>query len=133
MIKLSNKWDYAMKSILYLLKNESKYVKISDIAKDLDISESLLRRIVASLHKTWLVYTVKWRNWWLRLWKLPSEISVYDVLDSVWEELWISDCTKWIYCDKKDNCSTTSIYWTIQKWLNWVLKLYTLDKLKINE
>lgn len=132
MIKLSNKWDYAMKSILYLLNSDNKLVKISDISRDLNISESLLRRIVASLHKTWLVDTVKGRNWWLKLWKPASQISVYDILDAVWEELWISDCTKWIYCDNKNNCSTTPIYWTIQKWLNGVLKLYTLDKLKIN-
>ncbi len=128
MIKLSNKWDYAMKSMVYLLKNNDRSVKISEISNDLNISESLLRRIIALLHKWWLVYTKKWRNWWLCLWKKASEISVYDILFYVWEELWISDCTKWIYCNNKHKCHTTSIYWNIQKWLNSILKLYTLDK-----
>lgn len=128
MIKLSNKWDYAMKSMVYLLKNNDRSVKISKISSDLHISESLLRRIIALLHKWWLVYTIKWRNWWLTLWKNANQISVYDILFCVWEELWISDCTKWLYCNNKDNCNTTSIYWNIQKWLNSILKLYTLDK-----
>jgi len=128
MIKLSTKWDYAMKSIIYLLKNKDSVIKISDISSDLNISESLLRRIIASLHKSWIVYTKKWRNWWLSLWRDPKSISVYDVLFSVWEELWISECTKWNYCENKDICFTTHIYWNIQKWLNGILKLYTLDK-----
>lgn len=129
MIKLSNKWDYAMKSVIYLCENSNRLVKISDISKDLKISESLLRRIIALLHKWDIVKTIKWRNWGLVLWKDLSKISVYDVLYSVWEELWISDCTKWISCDNQINCHTTDIYSTIQKWLNWILKIYTLDKI----
>lgn len=129
MIKLSNKWDYAMKTVIYLWKNKDKLSKISDISLSQNISESLLRRIVADLERGWIINTVKGRNGGIKLSNDLSKITVYDILFSVWEELWISDCTKWISCDKKPNCSTTDIYTLIQKWLNWILKLYTLDKI----
>lgn len=129
MIKLSTKWDYAMKAIIYLWKNQDKLVKISEISSELNISESLLRRIIASLHKSNIVSTIKWRNWWLTLSKDLTKISVYDILYSVWEDLWISACTKWLSCNNKNNCHTTDIYFSIQKWLNWILKIYTLDKI----
>jgi len=129
MIKLSTKWDYAIKTIIYLLKNNNCLVKISEISTNQKISESLLRRVVADMERNSIIETVKWRNWWIKISKDLSTISIYDVLLSVWEELWISDCTKWIYCDNHENCQTTWLYSLIQKSLNWVLKLYTLDKI----
>lgn len=129
MIKLSNKWDYAMKSIIFIWKHKDDILKIWDISTTLDISESLLRRIVADLEKSSILKTIKGRNGGIRLWKDLKDISVYDILFSVGEELGISDCTKWEYCDKKHNCSTTDTYSMIQKWLNGILKIYTLDKI----
>jgi DNA-binding IscR family transcriptional regulator len=37
-------------------------VKVSDIARDEDISESLLRRIISDLEKVHILSTVKGRN-----------------------------------------------------------------------
>ncbi len=129
MIKLSNKWDYAMKAVVYLWKNSSNLIKIWTISEDLHISESLLRRIIANLEKSNIISSVKGRNWWIKLWRDPKDITVYDILYSVWEELWVSDCTKWISCSNHEDCYTTDIYWLIQKWLTGILKLYTLDKI----
>jgi len=129
MIKLSNKWDYAMKAVVYLWKNSSNLVKIWTISEKLHISESLLRRIIANLEKSDIIASVKGRNGWIKLWKEPKDISVYDILYSVWEELWVSDCTKWISCSNHEECYTTEIYSLIQKGLTWILKLYTLDKI----
>ena len=129
MIKLSIKWDYAMKTIIYLLNNKWWLVKISDISLNENISESLLRRVVADLEKASIISTIKWRNWWIELSHNLSNISVYDVLLAVWEELWISNCTKGIVCNNQINCQTTDLYSMIQKWFNSILKIYTLDKI----
>lgn len=129
MIKLSTKWDYAIKTIIYLLNNLNILVKISEISLNQKLSESLLRRVVADMERSSIIETVKWRNWWIKISRDLTSISIYDVLLSVWEELWISDCTKWIYCDNHWSCQTTSLYSLIQKSLNWVLKIYTLDKI----
>ena len=129
MIKLSKKWSYALKATLYIAENNSKLVKILDISKDLNISESLLRRIISELEKSAILMTLKGRNGGVNLGMELKDISVYDILNSIWEELWVSDCTKWIACDNLDNCSTTNLFWNLQKSFNWILKLQTLDKI----
>ena len=129
MIKLSSKWNYAVKAIVFLINNNN-LVNISEISKKEWISESLLRRIIADLEKSWIVNTIKWRNWWIKITQDLSKISLYDVLSSVWEDLWIRDCSWWLWCLNNDNCSTYSLYLELQKWFNWILKLYTLDKIK---
>jgi len=128
MIKLSKKWSYALKSIIFIAKNNT-LVKIKDISSSENISENLLRRIIADAEKSGLVKTIKWRNWWVKLWKELNKISVFDILKSAGEELWITECTKWEYCSDINNCSTTNVLWNLQKWFNSLLKINTLDKI----
>lgn len=132
MIKLSKKWYYSIKTVIYLAENDS-FLKISEIANSLEISESLLRRIISELEKSWIVKTVKWRNWWISIWKELKNISIFDILISIWEELWIVECSMWKFCDKSDGCGEKDIYNMLQKWFNWVLKLYTIDKILKNK
>lgn len=128
MIKLSKKWWYAIKATLFIATS-TDLVKILDISNWENISESLLRRIIAELDKSWIVKTIKWRNGWIKIWKELKKISIFDILFSVWEELWISDCTKWLECNNINHCSTTDLLWNLQKSFNWILKLQTLDKI----
>lgn len=129
MLKLSKKWWYALKAVLYVAENNESLLKISDMAEDLSISESLLRRIVSDLDKSGIITTIKWRSWGIKIGMDLKDISVYDILNSIWEELWITDCTKWYFCDNSDNCNTTDFLINIQKSFNGILKLNTLDKI----
>ena len=129
MLRLSKKWSYALKSVIYIAKNKNQNLKIVDLSKNLWISESLLRRLISNLEKTWIITTIKWRYWWIKLWKNISDISVYDILFSVWEDLWITDCTKGIDCDNLSSCLTSNLLINLQKSFNWILKLQTLDKI----
>jgi len=110
MIKLSKKWSYALKAVIYIAEKYPKLVKIQDISSELNISESLLRRIIAELDKSAIVITTKGREWWVSLGLELKDISIYDILNSVGEELWVSDCTKWLVCENIDNCSTTNLF-----------------------
>ena len=129
MLKLSKKWSYAVKAMIYIANSNKELVHISDISKDEEISESLLRRIVSNLEKSGILITVKWRYGGIKLWKTPNRISTYDILDSIGEELWITDCTRGDACDKTEYCSTTSLFWSLQTGFNSLLKMYTLDKI----
>jgi len=91
MIKLSKKWSYALKAVIYIAKAQD-LVHLADISESEDISLSMLRRIIANLEKAWVLETIKWRNWWIKLWKKVHQISVFDILFAVWEELWLTDC-----------------------------------------
>jgi Rrf2 family protein len=129
MIKLSNKWWYALKAVLFVAKNKWNIVKIKEISGSQYISETLLRRIIADLERHWVLKTFKWRNGGVVLWKELNRLSVYDVLLAVWEELGITDCTKGLECDRQHDCSTTNLLWNMQKSFNGILKLQTLDKI----
>lgn len=129
MLKLSKKWWYALKATLYIAENEWKLIKITDLSKGLNISESLLRRIISNLDKSGILLTVKGRIWGVKLWMELKDISVYDILNSIQEELWITDCTKWLMCKNSEVCSTTTLFWNLQKSFNWILRLQTLDKI----
>lgn len=128
MLKLSKKWSYAVKAMIYIAQF-SETVKVSQIAKDENISESLLRRIIADLEKADVLTTIKGRNWWVKLWKEIHKISAYEILNAVWEELSIRDCTWWWACSNTGDCTTVNFYSSLQKWFNGLLKIYTLDKI----
>lgn len=129
MIKLSKKWDYAIKTVVFLWKNKEDIFKISQVSETLDISESLLRRIIADLEKSGIIKSIKWRNWWVKIGKSLGKITLFDVLLAIWEDLFLSDCTAWKDCEKSWICHTEDIYWLLQKWLNGILKVYSLDKI----
>ncbi len=129
MLKLSKKWDYAIKTIIFLAKNKEDNFTIKQISEALEISESFLRRVVADLKREKFLESKQGRAGWIQIIKDFSKISLYDILACIWEDLGVADCTSWEFCDKKHNCDTTNIYNNLQKWLNWFLKIYTIDKL----
>lgn len=129
MIKLSKKWDYWLKAMVYLAKKQNTLVKISDISNDLHISELFLRRIVNDLEKSGLLQTLKWRNGWVIITKDLKSISLYEIFSSLWEDLHITDCTAWIYCNNKQSCITTDVLWWLQKWFNALLRLQNLENI----
>lgn len=128
MIKLSKRGDYALKCVCYVA-DKGVLVHIKDIALDQWVSDAFLRRIVADLEKAHILSTTKGRSGWVELAKPSYQISIYDVLYAVWEELWLTDCTKDIYCSKKDECYTTDALWNLQKGFNTLLKIHTIDKI----
>lgn len=129
MIKLSKKWDYWLKAISYLAQSYQEIVKISDISKNLAISETFLRRIINDFEKAKLIKTIKWRNGGVCIEKELKEISLYDIFSSLWEDLFITNCTSWEFCKNENSCITTEILKSLQKWFSSLLKLYTLDKI----
>jgi Rrf2 family protein len=129
MIKLSKKWNYALKSVIYIAHNYPDLLTIKNISEKLNISESLLRRIVAELEKWLILETVKWRFWWVKIKKDFEKISIFDILVSVWEDMTISSCTSWEKCENQKTCLTSNIFSNLQRWLHSMLKMQTLDKI----
>jgi len=134
MIKISKKWDYILKAIIFLASNKNKVYKIQDIALKLNIPLSLLRKLLNDSEKNNIIKSIKWRNWWVFFDRDLKEVSVYDILFSIKEDLNISNCSWWIPCSNIENCNTTKVFLWLQKWFTALLKLYTLDKIiKENE
>ena len=128
MIKLSQTWDDALKALCYIADRD-ELVQIKDIVAHEWMSETCLRRIIPDLHKAGILIAKQGRWGWVMLGMDTSQISVYDILSAVGEELWLTDCTKDIYCEKKSDCYTTDVLWNLQRGFNSLLKMQTLDKI----
>lgn len=132
MIKLSQTWDDALKALCYIA-DRGDLVHIKDVVESQGMSETCLRRIIPDLHKAWILLAKPGRGWGVMLAKNPEKISIYDVFLAVGEEIGITDCTKDLYCDKKENCYTTDVLSNLQRGFNSLLKMQTLDKIIKNK
>ncbi len=128
MINLSKKGSYSLKAVVFVAKKWTK-TNIEEISLVQNIPKSILRRIIADLEKAWIVKTLKWRNWWIILWREINKISLFDIFVASKEKLWISNCTKWDFCDNINFCDTSNILINLQKWFDSLLKLYSLDRI----
>jgi DNA-binding IscR family transcriptional regulator len=59
MINLSKTGSYALKAMIHLANHESKLFTIKEISTDLNISEALLRRIIANLEQAHIIKSIK--------------------------------------------------------------------------
>lgn len=129
MIKLSQTGDDALKALCYIADMHPKVVQIKEIVTSQGMSESCLRLIIADLNRAGIIQSKQGRNGGLTLGKSASKISLYDIFLAVGEEIGITDCTKNIYCEKKENCYTTDVLGNLQRGFHSLLKIYTLDKI----
>jgi Rrf2 family protein len=86
MIKLSQTGYYALHSVIYSAE-QKKSVTIKEISTQEQMSESLLRRIIAELEKAHIIKTMRGRNGGISLAKETNKITVYEILEAIGEEL----------------------------------------------
>lgn len=79
-MKISYKCDYALKVILYMSENKSKFVHLEELSKSQDIPRKFLELILLELKKGGFVDSKKGPNGGYFLIKEPSEISLGDVV-----------------------------------------------------
>lgn len=119
MLKISAKSEYALILISYL-QELSDFQKINEISLETNINEPVLRKIINKLEKWKILMSNKWRNGGVRLAK--KEITVFEVLHVMWENLWVAMCSKNI-CQKSSDCRIGWIISNLQRWLESVLKI----------
>ncbi|MCD5374939.1 Rrf2 family transcriptional regulator [Candidatus Gracilibacteria bacterium] len=128
MIKLSQTGDDALKALCYIA-DKGDLVQIREIVESQGMSETCLRRIIPDLHKAGILIAKQGRGGGVMLASDASQISLYDIFLAVGEEIGITDCTKDIYCEKKSDCYTTDVLGNLQRGINSLLKMQTLDKI----
>lgn len=128
MLKLSKKWDIALKAVSYCADKSGEKLQLSRIAQDIWVSELSLRQIIPDLAKSGILVAQQGRGGGIMFQKNPTLVSVYDVLFSVGENLGITDCTEGIFCPQEGSCYTTHILKNLQRGFISLLKLQTLDK-----
>lgn len=122
MLKISSSWEYALLLVKYLTHNPGIHT-IGIISEKLSIKEPFLRKTANKLEKTDIIISHKWRYGGVEL--VKKDISVYDILSAVWEDLSIAICSHG-KCDSSESCGITPTIANIQRGFDTILKITRL-------
>ena len=104
-MKLSQKTEYALHSLLYLAYKSPSVILVDDIADEQNISKSYLAKVMQKLSKSGLVKSYVGAGGGYDLAKEPAEISFADVIRIFEEEEYVLDClAEKRGCIAKENC-----------------------------
>ncbi len=79
-MNLSNTVQYAIRILSYMAIKKDKIFSASRLVDELKISDKYLRHLMTSMSKAGLVKSVQGRHGGFMLSKLPSEISLNDII-----------------------------------------------------
>lgn len=91
-MQLSKFSDYAFRTLIYLAKNREDLCTVDQLAKELEISEHHLKKVVNKLAKTDYIISLKGRNGGLKLGLEPKDINLGLVLRFTEENLNLVEC-----------------------------------------
>ena len=91
-MQLSKFSDYAFRTLIYLAKNREDLCTVDQLARELEISENHLKKVVNKLAKTDYIVSLKGRNGGLKLGLEPKEINLGMVLKFTEENLNLVEC-----------------------------------------
>ncbi len=128
---ISSKSTYALRTLAYMAKNngENKYICLSCIACDLNISRKYLESIMTQLAKSGLVDVSKGKCGGYKLNRKPEAYTLYDVLMITEEELKTTSCCcvgSDGTCKEKECCSVLCIYSELHDLINDFFKNKTI-------
>ncbi len=107
-MKLTKLEDYSILIISFLAKQES-FVSVSDICKKLLLPIPFTRKILNILLNKNIVKTKEGSNGGYMINVDPSELSVYDVMKALGNEILLTECIK-DDCSVKDQCSSKEVF-----------------------
>lgn len=122
MFKISSSGEYALLLIKYLSHNPWTHT-ISIIREKLAVKEPFLRKITNKLEKATIITSHKGRYGGVEL--IKKDISVYDILSAVWEDLSIAVCSHGT-CVSSEHCGITPTIANIQRGFDTILKITKL-------
>lgn len=141
-LKLSTKGRYGLKAMFDLALNDgTDPISLTAISERQKITVNYLEQLIAPLRKAGLVKSVRGAQGGYLLAKLPSEITVAEILYTLEGDLAPADCVnafKDDACSNADYCATRMIYEKIYESINDVVKSITLqdmieDHKKLND
>ncbi len=128
MLKITRACDYTIRALMLMAKKPvgTSFMR-SDIAKDCDIPDSFLGKILQSLAKSDILISERGKKGGFKLAKSPSDVNMYDILNAVDGPLSINNCViDSDACHNSANCPAHDMWCDIQKDLALKLQSYTL-------
>lgn len=130
-LKLSTKCRYGARAILEIAKNYEKHpTKRKDIARTQEISESYLENILLALKSNELIDTVRGAQGGYKLSRLPSTITLFQIVEALEGSLDLVDClADGVSCDRIDECAMRVVWSNLKKAMEETLSRVTLQDL----
>jgi Rrf2 family protein len=123
---------YALKALMYIATKDSKRATVKEIAKENRISFLYILRICSELRKNGILTSIRGRDGGYVLKRLPSDISIYEIIEAVGRETVELKCD---YGERKDlpcyqvECISLKAWGLIKNRVDDTLKKITLSDL----
>ncbi|WP_204464990.1 RrF2 family transcriptional regulator [Shouchella xiaoxiensis] len=92
-MKLTSYTDYSLRVLIFLaLQDQSKLIKIHEIANTYSISKNHLAKVVHQLGKAGYLLNTRGRNGGLKLAKAPLEINIGTVVRETEDDFYMVEC-----------------------------------------
>ena len=130
-MKLSTKIRYGTRAILELASRFGEGpIELKEIARSQEISIKYLEQVIIPLRTAGIVKSARGSKGGYSLAKPPSEICLFDVVETLEGPLYLVDCIKDSkYCRRSSSCVTRDIWSEVSEALHRVLKSITLDEM----
>jgi Rrf2 family protein len=130
-MKLSTKIRYGTRAILELASRFGEGpIELKEIARSQEISIKYLEQVIIPLRTAGIVKSARGSKGGYSLAKPPSEICLFDVVETLEGPLYLVDCIKDSkYCRRSSSCVTRDIWSDVSEALHKVLKSITLDEM----
>lgn len=127
-MKLSTKGRYGVKAMFDLaLHCDKDPVSIKSISERQGISEYYLEQLFSPLRKANLITSIRGAQGGYKLSRLPSEITVLDIMNVLEGPIEVSDCLEEKVCSNVDCCATRGLWMKIKNSFESVTQGVTLQ------
>ncbi len=129
-MKISTKGRYALRILLDLAEHSGvSNVSVRQIAERQNISEKYLEGIIAKLHHSGLVQSVRGKYGGYRLAKAAEEYTMFEILSATEDSMAIVACLDSNNCTRGEECSTVAFWCQLQNYVHNYLKNVTLQNI----
>ena len=130
-MKLITKYtDYAVRALVFIVKQKEEIVSVGKLVKDLKIPRPFLRKILQVLNKKGILRSYKGQGGGFRLRISPERIYLLDLIKIFQGRLKLNECVfKNSICPNIKTCKLHKRLESIQKYVISELKSITLESL----
>lgn len=122
--------DYAVRTVLYLARQDGRMVSVTEIAHAMHIPKSFLAKLLQRLVRSHILASSRGAKGGFLLARKPSEISLLSIVEAVQEPAGINVCAiDSNRCKLSSSCAVHPVWVDIRKEVEKRLKKETIDKL----
>ncbi len=122
--------DYAIRTVLYLARNDKRRVSVTEIADAMHIPKSFLAKLLQRLVKNHVLQSSRGINGGFQLARRPAAISLLDIMEVMQGPAGINVCAiDSGRCDLSSSCTVHPVWVKIRREVEKKLAKTTISKL----